>query len=61
VVEVINERILKKIKELTDDVNEYQMCKRILERENKWINDEDNFKEQYKKYLEIYFPYQEED
>ena len=37
------------------------MCKKLLERENFWINDpEPDFKGQYKKYLEEYFPYDEE-
>jgi len=61
-VEIINERILKKIKELSNDNNEYLICKKLLERENFWIHDPDpEFKPQYKKYLEDYFPYKEED
>jgi hypothetical protein len=57
----ISERILKKIKEFSSTNEEYLMCKKLLERENFWINDpEPDFKGQYKKYLEEYFPYDEE-
>ena len=57
----ISERILKIIKEYSEENNEYLMCKKLLERENFWINDPDpDFKKQYKNYLEEYFPYNEE-
>ncbi len=57
---VLNDKILKKLKELTDNVNEFQMCKKILEHENSNSNDpEFDFKPQYKKYLSDYFPYED--
>ena len=59
--EVLNEKILKKLEELTENVNELQMCKKILQLENQNSNDgEYDFKPQYKKYLVDYFPYEEE-
>jgi len=59
--EFLNEKILEKLEELTDNVNELQMCKKILYLENLNSNDEGyDFKPQYKKYLKDYFPYEEE-
>ncbi|MBT4326799.1 MAG: hypothetical protein HOD60_07805 [Candidatus Nitrosopelagicus sp.] len=59
--EFLNEKILEKLEELTDNVNELQMCKKILYLENLNSNDEGyDFKPQYKKYLNVYFPYEEE-
>jgi hypothetical protein len=59
-VDTINDKILDKIKELTKDNNEFLMCKRILEQENVYQNDDEwDFKPQFKKYLNEYFPFQE--
>ncbi len=60
-VEVLNEKILKKLEELTDNANELQICKKILQLENFHSNDgQFDFKPQYKKFLVDYFPYEEE-
>lgn len=37
------------------------MCKKVLEFENKWSNEEVDHKPQYKKYLDEYFPYDEDE
>ena len=59
--EILNEKILQKLEELTDNVNELQICKKILQLENLNSTDEQyDFKPQYKKYLVDYFPYKEE-
>ena len=59
-VETINDKILDKIKELTKDNNEFLMCKRILEQENVYQNDDEwDYKPQFKKYLNEYFPFPE--
>ena len=59
-VETINDKILGKIKELTDDNNEFLMCKRILEQENLHQNDDEwDYKPQFKKYLDVYFPFKD--
>ena len=45
----------EKLEELTDNVNELPMCKKILYLENLNSNDEGyDFKPQYKKYLKDY-------
>ena len=60
VVDTINDTILDKIKELTGDKNEFLMCKRILEQENQWQNDDEwDYKPQFKAYLNEYFPFKE--
>jgi hypothetical protein len=57
----ISDRILKKIKEFSNTNEEYLMCKKLLERENRWIHDpEPEFKDQYRSFLKVYFPYNEE-
>lgn len=59
--EILNEKILKKLKEFTENNNEFMMCKKILELENKFSDDiKPDFQDQYKKYLKDYFPYDEE-
>ena len=59
--EILNEKILKKLEELTDNANELQICKKILQLENFHSNDvQFDFKPQYKKFLVDYFPYEEE-
>jgi hypothetical protein len=59
-VDTINDKILDKIKELTKDNNEFLMCKRILEQENVYQNDDEwDYKPQFKKYLNEYFPFPE--
>lgn len=59
--EILNEKILKKLKEFTENNNEFIMCKKILEYENGITNEiKPNFHDQYKKYLNVYFPYDEE-
>ncbi len=56
----INDKILKKLKELTDNANEFEMCHKILILENLNSTDKDyDFKGNYKKYLLDYFPYKE--
>ena len=60
-VETINETILNQIKELTKDNNEFLMCKRILEQENVFQNDDEwDYKPQFKSYLNTYYPFPEE-
>jgi hypothetical protein len=60
-VDTINDKILNKIKELTDDKNEFLMCKRILEQENLYQNDDEwDYRTQFKSYLNEYFPFNEE-
>ncbi len=60
-VDTINDKILDKIKELTDDKNEFLMCKRILEQENQNQNDDEwDYRAQFKSYLKEYFPFKEE-
>ena len=60
-VETINDKILDKIKELTKDNNEFLMCKRILEQENQFQNDDEwDYRSQFKSYLNEYFPFKEE-
>jgi hypothetical protein len=59
-VDTINDKILDKIKELTKDNDEFLMCKRILEQENVYQNDDEwDYKPQFKKYLNQYFPFPE--
>ena len=59
--DILNEKIIKKLEELTENANELQICKKILQVENFHSNDEQfDFKPQYKKFLVDYFPYDEE-
>lgn len=60
-VSTINDKILDKIRELADDNNEFLMCKRILEQENLFQNDDEwDYRDQFKSYLHEYFPFKEE-
>ena len=60
-VDTINDKILDKVKELAKDNNEFLMCKRILEQENQFQNDDEwDYRTQFKKYLNTYFPFPEE-
>ena len=60
-ISTINDKILDKIRELTDDNNEFLMCKRILEQENLFQNDDEwDYRDQFKSYLHEYFPFKEE-
>ena len=53
----INDEILKKIDELTKDKNERIFCRKILNEELEFKDVSDhNFKAQFKRWLQDYFP-----
>ena len=59
-MEIINEKILKKIKDISDNADEFKMCKKILEYENSYLEGED-FKGDYEKFMKICFKIEDED
>ena len=56
---IINERIIKKIEELTKDKNERIICRKILVEENLYRKDEGHdFKVPLRRWIQDLFPYE---